>query len=255
MSLAGKAAIVTGGTSGIGEAAALLFAGDGAKVMITGRNKARGAAVAAQARDLPGEIDFLAGEIVESAFCDRLVDATVERFGRLDILVNNAGLYPPATVVEASDALWREAMAINLDAVFYLTRAAVRRMRDQGEGGSIVNVSSDWGVSGATGHIAYGTTKGALLNFTRSLALDHAAEGIRANCLCPGVTLTPMVETSLHKRFATLEEGMTYLGRYVPLGRVSEPIEQARAIRFLASDESSYMTGAVLSNDGGTTAG
>jgi len=254
MSLAGKVAIVTGGTSGIGAAAALLFAQDGAKVTITGRNEGRGGAVAAGARALPGEIEFLAGEIVESAFCDRLVDATVERFGRLDILVNNAGIYPPATVVEATDALWREAMAINLDAVFYLTRAAVRRMRDQGEGGSIVNVSSDWGVGGATGHIAYGTTKGALLNFTRSLALDHAGEGIRANCLCPGVTLTPMVEASLRKRFATLEEGMAYLGQYVPLGRVSEPIEQARAICFLASDESSYMTGAMLSNDGGTTA-
>lgn len=254
MSLAGKVAIVTGGTSGIGEAAALLFAQDGAKVTITGRNEGRGGAVAAGARALPGEIEFLAGEIVESAFCDRLVDATVERFGRLDILVNNAGIYPPATVVEATDALWRQAMAINLDAVFYLTRAAVRRMRDQGEGGSIVNVSSDWGVGGATGHIAYGTTKGALLNFTRSLALDHAGEGIRANCLCPGVTLTPMVEASLRKRFATLEEGMAYLGQYVPLGRVSEPIEQARAICFLASDESSYMTGAMLSNDGGTTA-
>jgi len=254
MSLAGKVAIVTGGTSGIGEAAALLFAQDGAKVTITGRNEGRGGAVAAGARALPGEIEFLAGEIVESAFCDRLVDATVERFGRLDILVNNAGIYPPATVVEATDALWREAMAINLDAVFYLTRAAVRRMRDQGEGGSIVNVSSDWGVGGATGHIAYGTTKGALLNFTRSLALDYAGEGIRANCLCPGVTLTPMVEASLRKRFATLEEGMAYLGQYVPLGRVSEPIEQARAICFLASDESSYMTGAMLSNDGGTTA-
>jgi meso-butanediol dehydrogenase/(S,S)-butanediol dehydrogenase/diacetyl reductase len=255
MSLMGKVAIVTGGTSGIGEAAALLFAEDGAKVMITGRSEARGAAVAGRSRDLPGEIDFLAGEIVESAFCDRLVDATVERFGRLDILINNAGIYPPATVVDATDELWREAMAINLDAVFYLTRAAVRRMREQGEGGSIVNVSSDWGVGGAVGHIAYGTTKGALLNFTRSLALDHASEGIRANCLCPGVVLTPMVESSLRKRFETIEEGMAYLGQYVPLGRVSQAFEQARGIRFLASDESSYMPGAVLSNDGGTTAG
>lgn len=255
MSLAGKVAIVTGGTSGIGEATALLFAEDGAKVMISGRNEDRGVAVAAAARDLPGEIEFLVGEIVESAFCDRLVEATAERFGRLDILVNNAGIYPPATVVDATDELWREAMAINLDAVFYLTRAAVRRMREQGDGGSIVNVSSDWGVGGAVGHIAYGTTKGALLNFTRSLALDHAAEGIRANCLCPGVVLTPMVEASIRKRFKTLDEGMEYLGQYVPMGRVSRPIEQARAIRFLANDESSYMTGAVLSNDGGTTAG
>ena len=255
MSVSGKVAIVTGGTSGIGEATALLFAEDGARVLITGRNEERGAGVVAGARDLPGEIDFLAGEIVESAFCDRLVEATVARFGRVDILVNNAGIYPPATVVEASDELWREAMAINLDAVFYLSRAAVRRMQGQGEGGAIVNVSSDWGVGGAVGHIAYGTTKGALLNFTRSLALDHAAEGIRANCLCPGVALTPMVEASLRKRFDTIEEGMAYLGQYVPLGRVSSPIEQARAIRFLASDESSYMTGAVLSNDGGTTAG
>ena len=253
-----KVAIVTGATSGIGAATARLFAESGAKVMMSGRNVERGKVCMDAAREAAGEggeAAFLAGDVADSGFCDRLVAAAVERFGRLDILVNNAGVIHRTGILETTDADWLEAMAINVNALFFLSRAAIRQMKEQGAGGAIVNVSSEWGVAGAHGHIAYGASKGAVVNFTRSLALDHAADGIRVNCLCPGEVRTPMLEGGAKSRFGDVEGGLAKLSENIPMRRISDPIEQARAIRFLASDESSYMTGSIVVNDGGNTAG
>ncbi|MDA0704008.1 MAG: SDR family NAD(P)-dependent oxidoreductase [Proteobacteria bacterium] len=258
MTLKNKVAIVTGATSGIGAATAKLFAESGAKVMMSGRDEARGKTSLETARAAAGdggaEASFLAGDATNSAFCDRLVAAAVERFGRLDILVNNAGVIHRTGILDTTDADWLEAMAINVNALFFLSRAAIRQMTAQGEGGSIVNISSEWGVAGARGHIPYGTSKGAVVNFTRSLALDHAADGIRVNCLCPGEVRTPMLESGAKSRFGDVEGGLATIAEKIPLRRISDPIEQARAIRFLASDESSYMTGSIVVNDGGNTA-
>jgi NAD(P)-dependent dehydrogenase (short-subunit alcohol dehydrogenase family) len=258
MTLKNKTAIISGATSGIGAATARLFVESGAKVMLTGRDEARGQASLKAARgaagDGGGEAAFLAGDATDSAFCDRLVAAAVERFGRLDILVNNAGVIHRTGILDTTDADWLEAMAINVNALFFLSRAAIRQMTAQGEGGAIVNISSEWGVAGARGHIPYGTSKGAVVNFTRSLALDHAADGIRVNCLCPGEVRTPMLESGAKSRFGDVEGGLATSAEKVPLRRISDPIEQARAIRFLASDESSYMTGSIVVNDGGNTA-
>ena len=259
MSVKDKVAIVTGGTSGIGAATVRLFAESGAKVMLSGRDEARGKASLEAARtaagDGGGEAEFLAGDAADSAFCDRLVEAAVERFGRLDILVNNAGIIQRTGILDTTDADWQAAMAINVNALFFLSRAAIRRMLAQGEGGAIVNVSSEWGIVAAPGHISYGTSKGAVVNFTRSLALDHAADGIRVNCLCPGEVRTPMLESGALRRFGDVERGLATIAEKVPMRRISDPIEQARVIRFLASDDSSYMTGSIVVNDGGNTAG
>ena len=252
MSMKGKVAVITGATSGIGEAAARVFAESGAKLVLTGRDEARGnAALAALAKTT--EAAFVAGDLKDRGFCDRLIDGAVKRFGRIDALVNNAGMIKRSDALGTSDEDWLETMAVNVNAVFYLSRAAIRAMKPQAKG-SIVNVSSEWGLVGGKGHVAYCTSKGAVINMTRAMALDHAADGIRINAVCPGEVNTPMLRSGLKRRGFDVESGLKELGKSVPLGRVSEPEEIARLILFLASDESSYMAGSIVAIDGGNTA-
>ena len=152
-----------------------------------------------------------------------------------------------------TDEQWLEVLSVNVSGTFWMCRAAIRAMRETG-GGSIVNVASDWGIVGGKGHVAYCASKGAVVNMTRALALDHIAEGIRVNVICPGEVNTPMLRQGLLRRGFDLVEGLKKLGQTVPAGRVSEAAEQARCIRFLASDDASFVVGAVLSADGGSTA-
>ncbi len=246
MSLAGKVALVTGATRGIGRAVAEELARRGARLVLTGRSPeglARVAHVGPEVATVP--LDLTADGAAEAA-----VGAALDRWGRLDVLVNNAGVLFPGTAMECTDEDWDRTFALNVTALFRLSRAAVRVMRPQG--GVIVNVASDWALVGARGALAYAASKGAVAQITRSMALDHAREGIRVNAVCPGDTDTDMLagEHAGEPRDAVLAR----LGADIPLGRVARPEEVARVVAFLASDDSSFMTGALVPVDGGNSA-
>jgi NAD(P)-dependent dehydrogenase (short-subunit alcohol dehydrogenase family) len=249
--LAGKSVLVTGATSGIGAAIARTAAAAGARVMLTGRSAERGEAVR---RDCGADARFMSADVTQKGVAERLVDETVKQFGRIDVLVNNAGVEARGTVETVSDEDWHRILAVNVTGVFYMARAAVRAMKRQG-GGVIVNMGSDWSVVGGRQAFAYCASKGAVAQMTRAMALDHAREGIRVNCLCPGDTETPMLVSGLQIRTGDVVHGLKLLGEGLPLGRVGRPEEIAKAAVFLASDASSFMTGALMLVDGGNTAG
>lgn len=248
-----KVALITGATSGIGAACAKVFADAGVKLMLTGRNEERGQAVA-KSVGRKTDAEFLAGDVQDSAFCDRVVEEAMKRFGALDVLVNNAGVIHRTAALETSDKDWLEAMAINVNGVFWCSRAAVRAMKAGGKGGAIVNVSSEWGLTAGKGHVAYCTSKGAVINLTRAMALDHIEDGIRVNAVCPGEVRTPMLENGLKRRGYDAATGFEILGKSLPIGRVAEPEEVARVILFLASPDASYMAGSIVPVDAGATA-
>ena len=250
MDFTGKAVLVTGGSSGIGAATVKAFAAAGAQIVSTGRDAKRGQEVCAATA---GKATFIAGDLADPRFCETLVPETVKRLGRLDVLVNNAGALYRTAPVDTSAAQWREMFAVNVDAPFILSAAAVRQMRAQG-GGSIVNVASELAVVGGKGIGSYAATKGAIALLTRSMALDHAEENIRVNAVCPGEIHTPMLENSVRQRGMTVKDGLSLLASHVPMKRVAQPEEIAATILFLASDAASYVTGTLLSADGGSTA-
>lgn len=246
MRLKDKVTIVTGATSGIGEAIANAAAAAGARLMLTGRSVERGERVRAACG--PGA-QFLAGDVSQAGFADHLVDETVRRCGRLDVLVNNAGVIHRHTAETSTDEEWDHVMAVNVTAVFRLSRAGIKAMKRNG-GGVIVNIGSDWALVGGRNAFAYCASKGAVAQMTRAMALDHAGENIRVNCVCPGEIDTPMTAAGLAHRGLTREQ----LAAEIPLGRIANPDEIAKAVLFLASDDSSFMTGAMMSVDGGSTA-
>src|SRR5581483_828104 len=190
--LGGKAALITGATSGIGLAIAERFAAEHARLLLTGRNEAEGTKLAKRLN-----AHFIAGDVTERGLADRLVEATVERYGRIDVLVNNAGIVHRGTALETSDDDFARIMAVNVEAVFRFSRAAIRPMVAQfemdGRGGAIVNIASDWAFVAGRAELAYCTSKGAVVQMTRALALDHARQGIRVNCVAPGDVETPML--------------------------------------------------------------
>lgn len=243
MNLTGKIALITGSTAGIGMATARLFAERGATLLLTGRNQSAGAALAAElgARFLPA--DIAAPETAEA-----LIAWAAETHGRLDILVNNAGIMVPGDSQSCTDTQWNDIMAVNVTAVFRLSRASVRLMASQG-GGAIVNVASDWGLVAATQAVAYGTSKGAIVQLTRSMAADHARQKIRVNAVCPGDTDTDML-----RKAAGSEQKLREMAEALPLGRLGHARDTAAAIAFLASDDASFITGIMLPVDGGNSA-
>ena len=253
MRLDGKVVLVTGATSGIGAAIAETCAAAGATLMLTGRSAERGNLALKRSQVHGVQAQFLAGNLSAPNWPDEIVAETVKRLGRLDVLINNAGIIYRGTVADCSDVEWDDIVAVNMTAVFRLSRAAVRRMRVQG-GGTIVNIASDWGLVGGRNAFAYCASKGAVVQMTRAMAVDHAKDNIRVNCVCPGDVDTPMLASGIAKRGMTHEQGLKYLGDQVPLSRVARPEEIAKAVVFLACDASSYMTGAMLAVDGGNTA-
>lgn len=243
--LTGKVALITGATSGIGMATARLFAKRGAKVLLSGRNAEAGAALAAELG-----MPFLAADVTTSGAPEALIDWAVREHGRLDILVNNAGILFQGDSQACTDTQWDAVIAVNVTSVFRMSRAAVSVMARQG-GGAIVNVASDWGLVAAQKAIAYGTSKGAIVQMTRSMAADHARQKIRVNAVCPGDTDTPMLRLLAGE---DKEAGLRAMAEAIPLGRIGDPQDSAAAIAFLASDDASFITGAMLPVDGGNSA-
>jgi NAD(P)-dependent dehydrogenase (short-subunit alcohol dehydrogenase family) len=247
-----KVALITGANKGIGRAAALALAREGAKVALIGRDDQEGAALAENWRREGLAALWLRADVSREAEVEAAVARTVARWGRLDVLVNNAGIYVQGDVLATSRAQWDAIMAVNLTGAFLCAKYAVPPMI-KGGGGSIVNVSSEAGLVGIANQVAYNVSKAALIALTRSLALDFAAQNIRANCVCPGTTLTPLVEAAVSRQ-PQPKQALERLGQVRPAGRLGTPEEIAEAIAYFAADTSRYTTGAVLSVDGGYTA-
>ena len=252
MRLKNKVALITGGTSGIGEATALLFAKEGADVAITGRNHDRGAAVVARIKEFGGAGIFLRADVSVAGDCRHAVEETLREFGRLDILFNNAGVYYPQTALECSEREWDEQINVNLKGTFLMSKFALPAMIAQ-RSGAIVNNSSGWGIVGGDHAVAYCASKGGVVLMTKAMAIDHGAQGIRVNCVCPGDVETPMLPADAKMRGLKWEDYIAGCANR-PLGRVGTVEEVAKAVLFLASDDSSFMTGTALIVDGGGTA-
>jgi NAD(P)-dependent dehydrogenase (short-subunit alcohol dehydrogenase family) len=248
---AGKVAIVTGGSLGIGEAAARGFAAEGAHVVIASRDAEAGAAAAARIGATGGSGLHVPTDVADESQVEALVGTTLARFGRLDILVNNAALYIQGDVSQTTGDDWNRVLAINLTGAFLGTRHAVDALA--ASRGVVINVSSEAGLVGIAGQVAYNVSKAGMIALTRSCALDLAPRGIRVNCVCPGTTATPLVDAAL-ARAADPVAARRRLESIRPLDRLGTADEIASAILYLASPEAAYATGSVLAIDGGYTA-
>lgn len=246
--LKGKVALITGGTSGIGKTCVELFRAEGAQVAFTGRREQLGRELAEN-----NGAFYIRADHRRIEDCHNAVDQTVARYGRIDILFNNAGIVTSGTAETTTDADWDDTMSLNVTAVWRMSKLVLPVMRAHG-GGVIINNASDWAFIGAPAVVAYCTSKGAVVQMTRAMAIDHAGENIRINAICPGDTF---VDRWVNEGFYHDSHPVTKAEAResdLPIGRVAETIEIARAVLFLASDESSFMTGSALLVDGGSTA-
>ncbi len=252
MRLANRVALITGGTSGIGEATSVLFAKEGAKVAVTGRNDERGKAVTEQILRNGGRAIYIHTDVRKAEDCRRAVEQTLITFGRLDILFNNAGVFYAHTALDCSEEEWDLQVDINLKGTFLMSKFALPGMIAQGSG-VIINNSSGWGIVGGDSAVAYCASKGGVVLLTKAMAIDHGRQGIRVNCICPGDVDTPMLPEDARLRGL---DWNSYLAGCAnrPLGRIGTADEIAKATLFLASDDSSFMTGTALVVDGGGTA-
>jgi NAD(P)-dependent dehydrogenase (short-subunit alcohol dehydrogenase family) len=249
MRLENKVALITGGTSGIGEATAILFAKEGAKVAITGRNEDRGRAIADRITRDGGPAIFVRTDVRKAEQCTGAVNETLRAFNRLDILFNNAGVFFPHTTVECTEEEWDLQMDVNLKGTFLMSKAALPSMIER-RSGVIVNNSSGWGIAGGDSAVAYCASKGGVVLLTKAMAIDHGPQGIRVNCVCPGDVDTPMLPEDARMRGLKWEDYLAGCANR-PLRRIGTTDEIAKAALFLASDDSSFMTGAMLVVDGG----
>lgn len=251
MRLQGKVALITGGASGMGRVASLLFASEGAEVVLTDLNDDLGQATAAEITDAGGHALYVHADVSRESDAKAMVDAALERFGRLNILYNNAGVMLPAdgSVHTTEESVWDITLAVNVKGVAFGCKYGVPAMLASG-GGSIINVASfvAW-LGAATSQTAYTASKGAVLAMTREIAVEYARKGVRCNALCPGP-----IETPLLMQLLSDEEKKQRRFVHIPMGRLGQAEELAKAALFLASDDSSYMTGTSLIVDGGITA-
>ncbi len=247
-----QCAIVTGGASGIGLATAQLFAEEGAAVVIADIDAEQGKRAEQNINAGGGRAAFVPCNVALAADCQRTVKIAVERFGRLDIVFNNAGIIRRADVIGTTEEEWDRVMDVNVKSIFLMSKYAVPEIVKQG-GGSIVNAGSGWGVKGGRNAVSYCASKGAVVNMTRAMAIDHGPQNIRVNCICPGDTDTPMLRNEA-KQLGQAEEKFMAEAAERPLHRFAQPIEIAQSVLYLVSDAASYVTGAVLAVDGGGTA-
>jgi NAD(P)-dependent dehydrogenase (short-subunit alcohol dehydrogenase family) len=248
-----RVALITGGTSGIGRATALAFANEGAAVAFTGRDAGRGAEVVRDIEESGGRGLFATADVRSADECRRTVDATLGAFGRIDVLFNNAGVFFPNTVLECSEEEWDEQVDSSLKGTFLMSKFTLPSMIARGSG-VIVNNSSGWGLVGGDHAAAYCAAKGGVVVMTKAMAIDHGPQGIRVNAICPGDTMTPMERGEAERRGWSWERYVEWASDR-PLRRMGEPEEIARAVLFLASEESSFITGAAIPIDGGGVAG
>ena len=246
--LEGKVALISGGARGQGACEGRLFAQEGAKVVLTDILDEEGEAVAAEIRQQGGDAIYVRLDVTQEQQWQDVIQATVDRYGKLDILVNNAGIFPMVRVEDTSVELWEQVMDINVTGVFLGTKHAIPAMRAAG-GGSIINISSVAGLVGGSRAAAYSASKGAVRILTKGTAVQCAADGIRANSVHPGIIVTQMTEELLSDE-STREQRLTS----TPIGRFGTVDDVAYGVLFLASDESSYVTGSELVIDGGSTA-
>ncbi|NNM05079.1 MAG: SDR family oxidoreductase [Gemmatimonadetes bacterium] len=253
MKLDGKVAVITGGNSGIGQATAMLLAKEGAAVVITGRNQERGEEAARGIEADGGKAMFIRADVRFADDCRRVVDRTLKEFGRIDVLFNNAGVFHPRTVPECTEQEWDETIDSSLKGAFLMSKYSLPSMIERGSG-SIIHNSSGWGILGGECAAAYCAAKGGLVVMAKAMAIDHGPAGIRVNCVCPGDVYTPMLPDDAKKRGIPWEEYLAGASDR-PLGRIGTAEEIARAVLFLASDDSSFVTGEALVVDGGGVAG
>jgi NAD(P)-dependent dehydrogenase (short-subunit alcohol dehydrogenase family) len=245
MRLGGKVAIITGGGSGIGKAIAQAFVREGAKVVIAGRDSKK---LDRAAAEIGADCLAVSADVSNAGSVKKLVSATLNRFKQINVLVNNAAVLLPGTAESISEEDFDQTFSINVRGLWLFSRAVLPHMRATG-GGSIVNIASVLSMVGARNRVAYAASKGAVMAMTKAMALDHAAEKIRVNCICPGI-----VETEMVARFSTDENARKQRIAMHPMGRFGQPAEIAGAAVFLVSDESGWTTGSVLTVDGGYTA-
>jgi NAD(P)-dependent dehydrogenase (short-subunit alcohol dehydrogenase family) len=254
--LSNRVGIITGATSGIGKATALLFAEEGASLVITGRRAGLGKAVETECRQKGAPCVFVEADHTKPGDCQRVVDAALKEFGHIDILFNNAGIVTQGTAETTQEDVWNDTLALNVTAVRRMCKLVIPQMKKQG-GGVIVNNGSDWSVVAGKDALPYIASKGAVGMMTRAMALDHARENIRVNAVCPGDTL---VDRWIEKGYfegsdpVTLEAAIKESSKHIPMGRFGKPEEIAKAVLFLASDDSTFVTGHLLLVDGGNTA-
>ena len=241
-------ALVTGASSGIGAATAIAFADAGWDVMAAGRDETRLEEVA----DVSDQIAIWAGELCESEECDELVSDTIDEFGQIDCLVNSAGILIRGDAVETTDDAWEDTLSINLDVPFFLARAAMPHL--QKTRGSIVNISSNWGMQAGTRAVAYCASKGGLIMLTKAMALDAALDGVRMNAICPGGVDTPMLAAGAELAGQDIDEFLAEVAESSPNGRIATPEDVAALVLFLASDAATQITGTAIPIDGGLTA-
>ncbi|MGE0623355.1 MAG: SDR family NAD(P)-dependent oxidoreductase [Pseudomonadales bacterium] len=249
--LDGKVALITGSARGMGASIARLFAEEGARVVLSDILEAPLKALELELSGRGYEVLAQRHDVIDEASWEQIVQATETRFGRLDVLVNNAGVLDTAGVEASSLEAWERVVAVNQTGVWLGMKVAIPALRRSG-GGSIVNTSSIYGIVGSGGSAAYHASKGAVRLLTKTAALEYAPDGIRVNSVHPGYVNTPMIEQALPEANVSM---LKLLGEQVPLGRLAEPEDIARGVLYLASDESSYVTGSELVIDGGVTAG
>ncbi len=251
--LTGKVALVTGAASGIGRATALLFAQEGASVLLTDLNEESGRDVERKIASSGGTVLFEGADVTRDADCGRIVELAIQEFGGLHIVVNCAGIIRRATVTELSEADWDRVMSVNVKSIYLVSRHAIPHMAKSG-GSSIVNIASGWGLAGGPKAAVYCASKGAVVLLTKAMAIDHGPQNIRVNCICPGDTDTNMLRSEAQQLGEPNDRFLAEAARR-PLGRVGKPEEIAQAALYLASDAASFVTGTALVVDGGGLAG
>lgn len=253
MNIQDKVIIITGGSTGIGKSTAILFAAEGAKVLITGRREDKLAEVQREAENQGYEIDYLVNDVSKEEDCKNAVEFVINKYGRIDILFNNAGVLTTGITHETPTDVWEQTFDINVKGIYLMSKYAIPYMINQGKG-NIINNSSIIGLRGFPGATAYVASKGAVTQLTRAMAREYISHGIRVNAICPGGIETPMVTEDVIGKSENPDAVEEFFISQHPIGRLGRPEEIAHSVAFLADDNVEFMTGSMLSVDGGWTA-